>query len=221
MTPIGKLPTTFVLQGRQHCEDMHIFPEVKGVMISWKACKVLGILPQCYPTPQPPVPANPPIPPSIRSINTTTMEPSPATDQLIAAFPTVFDGQIRVMQGEEFHIAISETAKPFCVHTPRTIPFAYRDKLQAELHLLASQNIITPVTEATTWCAPIVVTPKKNSEKIRMCVDLSHLNRFEGLSPMSIRSSQSIAYHFHHAFWTVQIPPCPLWYIIHFRALQP
>jgi len=63
------------------------------------------------------------------------------------------------MQGEEFHIAIAETAKPFCVHTPRTIPFAYRDKLQDELNILESQNIITPVTEATTWRAPIVVIP--------------------------------------------------------------
>ena len=143
-------------------------------MISWKACKALGILPQCYPVPQPPALASPP---TTMSIIATT-KPSPITDQLIATFPTVFDGQIRVMQDEEFHIAISETAKPFCVHTPRTIPFAYRDKLQAELHLLELQNVITPVTEATTWCTPIVVTPKKNSEKIRMCVDLSHLNRF-------------------------------------------
>ena len=96
----------------------------------------------------------------------------------MATFPTVFDGQIRIMQGEEFHIAIDDTAKPFCVHTPRTILFAYQDKLQAELNLLESQHIIAPVTEATTWCAPIVVTPKKHSDKIRMCVDLSHLNHF-------------------------------------------
>ena len=130
-------------------------------MISWKACKALGILPQCYPNQQSHVPANLPTLPSTMSITATTTKPSSTTDQLIAAFPIVFDGQIRVMQGEEFHIAISETAKPFCVHTPRAIPFAYRDKLQAELHLLESQNIITPVTEATTWCAPIVVTPKK------------------------------------------------------------
>jgi len=31
--------------------------------------------------------------------------------------------------------------------------------------------------EVTEWCAPIVVTSKKNSESIRMCVDLSRLNR--------------------------------------------
>ena len=66
----------------------------------------------------------------------------------------------------------------FCVTTPRTIPFAYRDKLKNEIDLLTSQGIITPVTEPTEWCAPIVVAPKKNSDRIRMCVDLSKLNKF-------------------------------------------
>ena len=147
MTPIGKLPTTFVLQGRQHREDMHIFPEVKGVMISWKACKALGILPHCYPVPQPlpQVAVNPPTPSAKVSVNATAAQPISVMDQLMTAFPMVFDGQIRVVQGEEFHIDISDTAKPFCVHTPRTIPFAYRDKLQAELNLLEAQSIITPV----------------------------------------------------------------------------
>ena len=64
------------------------------------------------------------------------------------------------------------------MNTPQSIPYVYRDKLKAELDLLQSQQIIAPVTEGTEWCAPIVVTPKKNSDKIRMCVDLSHLNRF-------------------------------------------
>ena len=82
------------------------------------------------------------------------------------------------MEGEEFHITLMAHAKPFCVSTPRSISYAYRDKLKAELDLLQSQQIIAPVIEATEWCAPIVVTPKKNSDKIRMCVDLSHLNRF-------------------------------------------
>jgi len=93
-------------------------------------------------------------------------------------YPTIFDGQIRSMEGEQFHISLTDDVKPFRVNTPRSIPFAYRDKLKAELELLESQNIITPVTEATEWCAPIVVTSKKDTDHITMCVDLSHLNRF-------------------------------------------
>ena len=148
MTPIGKLPTTFLLQGRQFCEEMHVFQEISGVMISWKACKALGILPECYSVPLPllPAAADSQTPSPSVSVNAATIKTPSVTDQLMTAFPTVFDGRIRVMQGEEFHIT---TAEPFCVHTPSTIPFAYRDKLQAELQQLESQNIITPVTEAT------------------------------------------------------------------------
>ena len=82
------------------------------------------------------------------------------------------------MEGESFHIALTTDAKPFCVRTPRTIPYAYRDKLKAELDLLQQQNVIAPVIEPTEWCAPIVVAPKKGTENIRMCVDLSHLNKY-------------------------------------------
>ena len=97
-------------------------------------------------------------------------------EQMMKEFPMVFDGKIKIMEGEQFHIHLTNNVKPFRVSTPRTIPFAYREKLKAELELLQKQNIIAPITEATEWCAPIVVTPKKNSDSIRMCVDLSHLN---------------------------------------------
>ena len=52
------------------------------------------------------------------------------------------------MDGEEFHISLTADAKPFCVNTPRSILFAY---WEAELELLQSQHIITPVTEASEW----------------------------------------------------------------------
>ena len=103
---------------------------------------------------------------------------SPHQSEITRAFPTVFDGQVRTMEGEEFHISLTTDAKPFCINTPRSIPLAYRDKLKAELDLLLSQEVIAPVMEATAWCAPIIVTPKKNTDRICMCVDLSHLNKY-------------------------------------------
>lgn len=102
----------------------------------------------------------------------------PTAKDIMKEFPTVFDGQVRVMEGEQFRIQLQDNAIPFCIKTPRTIPFAYRDKLKEELDLLQQQGIITPVTEATQWCAPIVVTPKKGSDRVRMCVDLSKLNKY-------------------------------------------
>ena len=138
-----------------------------GTLLSWKACKGLSILPLCYPQPLES--------PSTNAVTTTT--PSSHTN-LITEFPSVFDNQVKAMDGEQFHIALTDEAKPFCVKTPRAVPFAYRDKLKAELETLQEQGIITPVTYPTEWCAPIVVTPKKESDSIRMCVDLTHLNRY-------------------------------------------
>ena len=140
---------------------------MNGILLSWKACKGLSILPLCYPQPLEP--------PSTNAVMTTT--PSSHTN-LITEFPSVFDNQVKAMDGEQFHIALTKEAKPFCVKTPRTVPFAYRDKLKAELETLQEQGSITPVTYPTEWCAPIVVTPKKESDSIRMCVDLTHLNRY-------------------------------------------
>ncbi len=85
---------------------------------------------------------------------------------------------VKSEQWREFHIALTKIAKPFCVTTPRTVPLAYRDKLKQEIDLLVRQEIIIPVTEPTEWCAPIVVAPKKGTDRIRMCVNLSKLNKF-------------------------------------------
>ena len=181
MHPLGKLPVKLQLGDKEYTDDFHIYPSIQGALISWKACKQLKILPECYP--QPITTANQPAITNLSSLSTVINAPptkiqSLSSEYVQQIYPTVFDGQIRSMEGEEFSISLASDAKPFCVSTPRSIPFAYRDKLKAELDLLLDQQIIAPVTEVTEWCAPIVVTPKKNTEKIRMCVDLSHLNRY-------------------------------------------
>ena len=91
-------------------------------------------------------------------------------------FPDVFDGVIRAMPGEEYQIVLKPDAVPHAVRAPRRVPFALREPLRQELQQLQDNGIITPVTEPTEWCAPIVVSPKKNGGGIRLCVDLSRLN---------------------------------------------
>ena len=82
------------------------------------------------------------------------------------------------MDGEVFRIQLKDNAQPFCVQAPRAILDAYRDKVLKELQSLREQGIIELVTEPTDWCASIVVAPKKNSDDIRFCVDISKLNKF-------------------------------------------
>ena len=99
-----------------------------------------------------------------------------AFPDVVREFPTIFDGKIRCMPGEEFRIHLRDDAVPFCVTAPRRVSLAYREPLKEELKRLQDQDIIFPVTTPTDWCAPIVVSPKKGGG-IRLCVDLSKLNK--------------------------------------------
>ena len=65
--------------------------------------------------------------------------------EIMEELPSVYDGQVRVMNAEQFHITLTENAVPFCIKTPQTVPFAYRDKLNTELELPQQQGIIAPV----------------------------------------------------------------------------
>ena len=107
-------------------------------------------------------------------------EPSEYQDHscLLREFDRVFDGRIRTMPGEEFTIHLREDARPFCVTTPRRVPLSLREPLKAELDRLEAEGVIRRVTTPTEWCAPIVVTPKKGGAGVRLCVDLSQLNKY-------------------------------------------
>ncbi|KAF0307558.1 Transposon Ty3-I Gag-Pol polyprotein [Amphibalanus amphitrite] len=98
--------------------------------------------------------------------------------RLMSEFERVFDGHIRTMPGEKFTIHLQQDARPFCVTTPRRIPLSLREPLKAELDRLEAEGVICRVTAPTEWCAPIVVTPKKGGAGVRLCVDLSQLNKF-------------------------------------------
>jgi len=51
MQPLGKLMITVTIGSRQINEEFHIYTEVSGVLLSWKAAKSLHILPTQYPNP--------------------------------------------------------------------------------------------------------------------------------------------------------------------------
>ena len=110
---IGQLPVSITL-GETTVEDtIHIFPSIPGgLLVSWKTAQDLKILPENYPA-------------QIRGVCHNDIK----EEDLINEFPTVFDGQIRTMNGEKVCIKLTDNAKPFCVNTPRFVPYAYRDKL--------------------------------------------------------------------------------------------
>ena len=142
--PVGKLPhVAFCVNGRTVHDDVHIYDSITCALISWATAKQLGILPECYPEPARQIHA--------MLTRQNTSDPLPTADQIIAEFPSVFDGQVHTMPGEQFHISLTGDAHPFCVTTPRSIPFTYHEKLKQEIDL-NDKGIITPVTEPTDYC---------------------------------------------------------------------
>ena len=115
--------------------DTHqVFPSISGgMLISWKTAKKLNILPKDYPT---------------QICVKITVEKLTAED-FISEFPSVLNGQVRVMAGETFRIHLKDNARPFCVSAPRMIPYACRGKVQKKLQSLLVQGIIELVTEPT------------------------------------------------------------------------
>lgn len=56
------------------------------------------------------------------------------------------------------------------------VPFALRNKVSLEIKRLLSDDIIEPV-DASEWISPVVIVSKKESEAIRLCVDLTRVNK--------------------------------------------
>lgn len=77
---------------------------------------------------------------------------------------------------EVLSLHVTADAIPY-VSPPRPVALAYQDPVQRELKRMVDEGIITPVTEPTDWCSPILIRKKPNGS-IRICLDPKYLNRY-------------------------------------------
>ena len=89
-------------------------------------------------------------------------------------FPKVFEG-LGTMPGK-FSINLKRDIEPVRLNSPRPIAAGLREKAKTEIDKMLADNVIEPVEEPTDWCSGLTIAPKK-SGKIRMCVDLTNLNK--------------------------------------------
>ena len=83
-------------------------------------------------------------------------------------YDDVFDDGLGEINGMEARIDVDTQAQPrFCKARP--VPFALKDKVEAELERLQRAGIIEPVQSAE-WAAPIVPVVKGNGS-VRLCGD--------------------------------------------------
>ena len=96
------------------------------------------------------------------------------TTPIIEQYPHLFTG-LGTFKGDSYKIRLQPDAKPFALFTPRNVPLPLRKKVREEIRRMESLGVISRVKEPTSWCAGMVVVPKK-SGSIRICVDFRPLN---------------------------------------------
>ncbi|KAL0148076.1 hypothetical protein M9458_056616 [Cirrhinus mrigala] len=96
-------------------------------------------------------------------------------DDIRTQYPSVFSGLGKLK--EPYTIELEPSAVPYALSSPRRVLLPMRDKVRAELKCMEDMGVISKVIQPTPWCAGMVVVPKAQG-KIRLSVDLTHLNKW-------------------------------------------
>lgn len=96
-------------------------------------------------------------------------------DYVKLEFPKLFTG-LGLIAGE-YNIVLTPEAQLFSLSTPRRIFLPLLPKVKEELNHMELEGVISNVEVPTDWCAPMVVVPKC-SGKVRICIDLTELNKY-------------------------------------------
>ncbi|UYV75118.1 K02A2.6-like [Cordylochernes scorpioides] len=91
-------------------------------------------------------------------------------------YPKLFTG-LGALQGS-YTIKLKDESQPHAIYTPRRIPIPLLNKTKEQLDQMVEKGVIGKVEQPTDWCAPMVIVPKPSSNDLRICVDLTALNKF-------------------------------------------
>ena len=94
---------------------------------------------------------------------------SPGLPDLLTKYSEVFQEGLGSFKGYEATINVDPTATPR-FYKARTVPYAMRESVEAELDRLVAQGTLEPV-EYSDWAAPIVAVMKSDRKSVRICGD--------------------------------------------------
>ena len=84
-------------------------------------------------------------------------------------YPSVFQEGLETLKGFQAKIHVDPHAKPRFFKA-RTVPYAFRDKVEVELKWLQKEGTLEPV-EIFAWASPIVPVLKSDKTSVRICGD--------------------------------------------------
>ena len=90
-------------------------------------------------------------------------------------FPGLFTG-LGKLKDHTYSITLRKETQPVYLYTARKVPHPLQKRVKEELDRMVEQSVISAVREPTEWCSGKVPVIKPNG-KVRVCVDLTALNR--------------------------------------------
>ena len=143
----GKFQAHLRNNGASTVQDVYVVAGLKQPLLGWPAIRQLSIL---------------------KYLSNVT-----SAAKFANLFPRLFNGLGKI--SGDYTIKLKPDVSPFCLSSPRRVPVPLQDSVVAELKRMKKEGVISPVTEPTDWCGPMVVAPKKNNA-VRICVDFTHLD---------------------------------------------
>ncbi|UYV70783.1 K02A2.6-like [Cordylochernes scorpioides] len=149
---IGKFTALIEKDGRSIPGEIFVVPQLMQPLLSGKACESLNLIKILQ---------------SIEKRN--SLNP-------FEEYPKLFTG-LGTLQGS-YTIKLKDESQPHAIYTPRRIPIPLLNKTKEQLDQMVEKGVIEKVEQPTDWCAPMVIVPKPSSNDLRICVDLTALNKF-------------------------------------------
>ena len=119
-----------------------------------------------------------------------------AYEQIKQHYPDVFEG-IGRFPGPPYHINIDPTVPQ--KQTPcRPVPINLKSTFQKEINQMLHASVLLPVNKATPWINSFVLVEKRTNHeqvKLRICLDLTNLNKAIIREPYHFRTPDNIAHH--------------------------
>jgi hypothetical protein len=154
---LGKFNARITSENKFILEEIYVVKDLRNPLLGKSACVSLNLLGK------------------INEVeNSKAPEESKYKQQIIGQYPKLFKG-LGELEGE-YEIKLKELPEPFALNVPRKVPFPLLDTTKKEIERMLKIGVISKVDQPTVWCAPMVVTPKQNGE-VRICVDLTKLNK--------------------------------------------
>ena len=93
-----------------------------------------------------------------------------------AKYSEMFEG-LGELRDYPYTIKLRDDASPVALTVPRRVPYPLLPKVKVELDRMVEQGVISKVVRPTDWCSGLVVVPKANKTDVRLCVDLTQLDK--------------------------------------------